>query len=192
MDNHLHLKKIYVTMTCKFFYLGGAKMDIRIDHDKEHFKFRVCGILTHNGKYLFVKVQDNTFYCLPGGHAEIGEDTITATLREMREELGFEVKIKGLTGIAQNFYEREDGCLFHEFSYYYLVEAANEADINPEDYVVMECDKGIMKRLAFKWLTEEEIKTSDCRPRFAAQILNITKPKHIINKFGKEEVEEFV
>lgn len=166
-------------------------MDIHINHEKKHFKFRVCGILTHNGKYLLVKVQDNTFYCLPGGHAEIGEDTIKATLREMREEIGFEVKIKGLTGIAQNFYEREDGSLIHEFSYYYLVEAVNEADVNPDDYVVMECDKGTMKRLQFKWFTEEELKEADCRPSFASQLLHPQNMFHIINHNNDVETEEY-
>lgn len=166
-------------------------MDIRIDHEKEHFKFRVCGILTHNGKYLFVKVQDNTFYCLPGGHAEIGEDTITATLREMREELGFPVKINGLTGIAQNFYHNPKGDLFHEFSYYYLVEAEDISEVNSEDYVVMECDKGVMKRLEFKWLTEEEVRTLDCRPRFASELLNPHSVKHVVNRDDDVTMEEF-
>ena len=51
-------------------------MDIKIDTLTDRFKFRVCGILKHNNKYLGVKIQNNTFYCLPGGHAEIGEDTV--------------------------------------------------------------------------------------------------------------------
>jgi ADP-ribose pyrophosphatase YjhB (NUDIX family) len=173
------------------FLLGGAKMDIHMNHEKKHFKFRVCGILTHNGKYLLVKVQDNTFYCLPGGHAEIGEHTITATLREMREEIGFEVKIKGLTGIVQNFYEREDGSLIHEFSYYYVVEAVNEVDVNPEDYVVMECDKGIMKKLQFKWFSEDEIKKADCRPSFVSQLLQPGKLLHVVNKNGEVTSDEY-
>ena len=69
-------------------------MDIKINTETEKFKFRVCGILKHNNKYLGVKIQNNTFYCLPGGHAEIGEDTDVAALREMKEELGFELSTK--------------------------------------------------------------------------------------------------
>ena len=167
-------------------------MDIRIDSVGEHFKFRVCGILTHKGKYLVVKVENNPFFCFPGGHAEIGEDTETATLREMREELGFEISIKSLTGIAQNLFKNLKGELVHEFSYYYLVEAKDEKSINSNDYVVMECDKGIMKRLEFKWLTEEELKATDCRPTFASQLLHPGKVKHIINKDNSDlAIEEY-
>ena len=69
-------------------------MDIGINSEEGKFKFRVCGILEHDGKYLAVKMNNNNFFCLPGGHVELGEDTETAVQREMREELGYEVKIK--------------------------------------------------------------------------------------------------
>ena len=37
---------------------------------------------------------------------EIGEDTITAVKREMAEELGFKIKVKSLTAIAQNLFKK--------------------------------------------------------------------------------------
>ena len=78
-------------------------MDIRIDTKNERFKFRVCGILTANGKFLAVKIANNSFYCFPGGHAEIGEDTTDAVKREMQEELGYPIKIKRLAYIKFTF-----------------------------------------------------------------------------------------
>ena len=50
-------------------------MDIKIDSNEGKFKFRVCGILKHQNKYLIVKINNNKFYCLPGGHVELDEDT---------------------------------------------------------------------------------------------------------------------
>lgn len=39
---------------------GGTKqMDIGINCEEGKFKFRVCGILEHNGKYLAVKMNNN-------------------------------------------------------------------------------------------------------------------------------------
>lgn len=165
-------------------------MDIRIDSNGEHFKFRVCGILTHNNKYLLCKMQQNQFYCFPGGHAEIGEDTETAIKREMAEELGFPVKIKKLTSIAQNLFTNLKGELVHELSFYYIVEAQNENDLNPNDYQVEECDKGVMKTLQFKWFTAEEMKNIDCRPNFATRILNPNKIVHIINTQNEITTED--
>jgi ADP-ribose pyrophosphatase YjhB (NUDIX family) len=41
-------------------------------------------------------------WCIPGGFIEWGEDFITAGRREVREETGLEVEIKGIINIASN------------------------------------------------------------------------------------------
>lgn len=166
-------------------------MDIRIDKSGKHFKFRVCGILTANGKYLAVKIANNKFYCFPGGHAEIGEDTITAVKREMQEELGFPIVVKKLACIAQNLFTTPKGELMHEFSYYYIVEAEDPLKINPNDYELVECDKGEYKTLRFKWLTKDEMRTEDFRPGFAGEIIKSNTLCHIINKNEKVIKEVF-
>ena len=163
-------------------------MDIKIDTPNEHFKFRVVGIVEHNNKYLVVKIADNNFYCLPGGHAEIGEDTETAILREMQEELGYTIKIKRLAGIAQNLFKGKNDKNFHEFSYYYIVEPENKENVNPNDYEIIENDKGEFKKLVFKWLTLEEFRSVDFRPNFAKELLTQNKLLHVINKYDKEVV----
>lgn len=44
---------------------GGTKqMDIGINCEEGKFKFRVCGILEHNGKYLAVKMNNNNLSLL--------------------------------------------------------------------------------------------------------------------------------
>ena len=99
--------------------------DVKINSEEGKFKFRVCGILKVNDKYLTVKIQGNDFYCLPGGHVELGEDTDNAVLREMKEELGYGVKIVKLVSIIQNFFKTKDDKVFHELGYYYIVEPKN-------------------------------------------------------------------
>ena len=146
-------------------------MDIGINCEEGKFKFRVCGILQHNDKYLVVKMNDNPFYCLPGGHVELGEDTNQAVLREMREELGFEVKLEKLVAVNQNFFTGNDGRPFHELGFYYVVTAVDEKNISPNDYAREELDKGTLKHLAFKWATLEELKKMDFRPPFLTRCL---------------------
>ena len=152
-------------------------MDIRIDNEKEgKFKYRVCGILENNHKYLVVKIQHNDFYCLPGGHVELDEDTDHAVLREMSEELGYEVKIKKLIAVNQNFFKTQTGKPFHELGFYYIVEAKNPKDVNPNNYSREEIDKGEKKHLEFRWVTEEEMKTIAFRPLFIAENLHRETP----------------
>lgn len=158
-------------------------MDIKINNEEGNFKFRVCGILEHDGKYLVVKINGNRFYCLPGGHVELDEDTDHAVLREMREELDYEIKIKKLIAVNQNFFKREDGKPFHELGFYYLVEAKNAADIITHDYEREELDKGKIQHLEFKWVTKEELKNNiEFRPEFIEDnldndftLINITR-----------------
>ena len=159
-------------------------MDLRIDSNEGYFKFRVCGILKHGDKYLGVKINDNNFFCLPGGHVELGEDTDMAVLREMREELGYEVKIKQLIAINQNFFKHKDGLPFHELGFYYIVEAVDEKNVNTDDYIREELDKGKIQHLVFKWFTKEELEKVDFRPKFVAKVLNDNKTNLIVTRDG--------
>ena len=134
-------------------------MDIKINSDEGKFKFRVCGILKFNNKYLIVRMNENKFYCLPGGHIELGEDTNEAVLREMREELDFEVKIERMVCVIQNFFKDENGKTFHELGYYYIINPVDETKVNPNDFKREELDKGIIQHLDFKWVTLEELKS---------------------------------
>ena len=154
-------------------------MDIRIDNEFGKFKFRVCGILQHDDKYLTVKINNNGFYCLPGGHVELDEDTDSAVLREMQEELGYPIKIKRLIAVNQNFFKTKQGKPFHEIGFYYICEAVNKSDVCANDYIREELDKGELKTLAFKWFTQEELKCVDFKPTFVADCLNNETP--IIN-----------
>jgi len=157
-------------------------MDVKIDSNEGKFKFRVCGILKVKEKYLTVKIQDNDFYCLPGGHVELGEDTDSAVLREMKEELGYDVKIIKLVSIIQNFFKSKDGKQFHELGYYYIVEPQNIEDVNLEDYVKMELDKGKLVRLEFKWFTLEELQTARFLPEVLKNQLTNSNLVNIITK----------
>ena len=55
----------------------------------------VC-VIEKEGKYLFVKRahtgMGDGFYMLPGGHVDAGESVLHATCRELKEELGIDVK----------------------------------------------------------------------------------------------------
>lgn len=156
--------------------------DVKIDCEEGKFKFRVCGILKVDDKFLTVKIGDNNFYCLPGGHVELGEDTDHAILREMKEELGFNVKIIRLVSIIQNFFKTKDNKIFHELGYYYIVEPLNMKDVNLNDYIVMENDKGKIVRLEFKWFSLEQLHDENFLPEILKAQINNDILTNIITK----------
>lgn len=155
-------------------------MDIDIKTENLKFKFRVCGILQASDKFLAIRMDNNPFFCLPGGHVEIGEDTITAVQREMNEELGFEVQVEKLVTIIESFYKTTKNISCHELGYYYLVKAKNEKAINTQDYEKIENDKGKLKHLDFKWFTLNELKQIDFRPKEILDLLSSDTLSNII------------
>jgi 8-oxo-dGTP diphosphatase len=54
-----------------------------------------------DGNVLLVKTERRGWEC-PGGQVELGEDLITALIRETREESGCEVEVERLAGIYTN------------------------------------------------------------------------------------------
>ena len=60
------------------------------------FNYRVVGIVIHNGRVLAHRGEDEGFWTLPGGHAELLEPAALTLKRELREELGIEVEVDRL------------------------------------------------------------------------------------------------
>ena len=60
-----------------------------------------CGVLVENekGQGLLQKRSDNGQWCVPGGALELGETYKEAAARELREEVGIEVKELQLFGL---------------------------------------------------------------------------------------------
>lgn len=62
----------------------------------------VDGVVFHKDKVLLIKRSIEPFegyWVLPGGHVEYGQKVEKALRREMKEELGIEVKIRKLIGV---------------------------------------------------------------------------------------------
>lgn len=148
--------------------------DIKIKSNNYKFKYRVSGILIKNNKLLTVQMNNNGFYCLPGGHVEIMEKSSDAIIREYYEETKMQVNIEKLLYITENFFDGNLGKC-HELGMYYLLSCK---DIKQEDYTRIEHDKDGDIKLEFKWLDINHL--DDFKPEFIkTEILNIDKDRQI-------------
>ena len=139
-------------------------VDIEIENDFANFKLRVNGILIRKDRVLSVQMQKNNFYCLPGGHIELFENSMDAIKREFKEETGYDTNVKELIAVAENFFTRKNGKKIHEISLYYLLEAIE--DINIEDeYNIIEMDKNDKIYHHFKWIKLKELKNVSFQPK---------------------------
>lgn len=83
------------------------KQEIKFKTDDYNFYCRAVGIVRKGDKYLILNVDNSPYYHIPGGHIEVGEDSLTAVKREINEELGYTVKEGKLFCIQENFYEKK-------------------------------------------------------------------------------------
>ena len=82
----------------------------------------VVGVILNGDKFLVEQRRldekvDPSIACLPGGHVRNDESREEALKREMREELG--INVKGLKFICKNFYVASNG--ERQNAYCYLV-----------------------------------------------------------------------
>ena len=136
-------------------------MDIKIKNEKCNFKFRVAGCLLDGDSILIVEVCHGGFYCFPGGHLHLGEDSTSALKREFKEETKFDCEVKNLFAIVENFFDGRDGKRVHEVCFYYLLQSSN---IKKEDFSLIENDENILKTHDFKWCKLSELDKVDFRP----------------------------
>lgn len=137
--------------------------DVRINVNGKRFKFRVAGIIEHENKVLLVRMNDNPFYCFPGGHVELLEETSHAAQRELDEELYFKVKVKDLLFIHENFFEAK-GEKFHEMCFYFKADPMEE-NFKAVDKNHKELDCGQWVNHEYKWIDKNELKKVGAQPR---------------------------
>jgi len=77
---------------------------IALDAGSDHFSYRVGGVAVEDGHVLLHSATHETFWTLPGGHAELGEDSATTLAREMSEEMALDVDVGRLVFVVQNFF----------------------------------------------------------------------------------------
>jgi 8-oxo-dGTP pyrophosphatase MutT (NUDIX family) len=76
-------------------------------------------VVDENGRLLLARRRDNTLWTIPGGAMEPGESIVDTAVREVEEETGVQVEVRGLVGIYSNprhVVEYADGEVRQQFS----------------------------------------------------------------------------
>ena len=160
------------------------EQDIEIVSNNIKFKYRVSGILLKDNKILVCKINNNEFYCLPGGHVELLEDSQSAMLREFKEETLIDAKVEKLLFMTENFFKSgKYDC--HEIGMYYLLSADN---VSIEDFTREEHERDGITHLSFKWIDVDNLE--NLKPEFLKNNLSFNLTKHLVIKQDKVISEE--
>ena len=98
------------------------KKDLSIMVDDVKFNFRVSCIMKYKGKVLVEKNPEVSHSVFPGGRVMTMEDTKEALIREIKEEMHFDISKKDieLKAIIENFF-RSNGVKYHEIGFVYKI-----------------------------------------------------------------------
>ncbi|USK31254.1 NUDIX hydrolase (plasmid) [Bacillus sp. CMF21] len=152
-------------------------MDATFNLKRAVFNYRVAAIMIENNHVLIHKQKNDSHWALPGGRVEVLEDSQTSIKREVKEELGLDVKVNNLLWITENFFEYNEKD-FHEIGLYYEV-ALTEGNFN----VIKEVFYGEEgERLINKWIPISQLDDIALYPEFLKTSLKEipSSPKHLI------------
>ena len=146
-----------------------SRRTIRFNDEGRRFNARVAGLALRDGHLLIHRAVHEPFWTIPGGTAELGEDSRATLVREMQEELGVTASVGRLVFLVENFFHFERRA-WHEICWYYLMQLPDEFPFWTDGRIVHEITDG-KNRLEFKWVpaTRESLAALPLPPVFLAE-----------------------
>lgn len=145
-------------------------MVITVKHENSRFGVRVAGIIFNNDMTaIFMQKQiDHDYYMFPGGRLEIHEDSKTAILRELEEELGIKEEAK-LKYITENFIQFPNNKKYHEIGFYFIVRIDEKKYNYESGKTYGSLDEQNDGESEFNWIKISELNNYKIMPNFIGQ-----------------------
>ncbi len=147
------------------------------------FNYRVVGIAFDADRVLLHRAERDTFWALPGGRGELLEPARETLVREMREELGVDVRVERLVWAVENFFEYDEH-RYHELAFYFLMALTPDCYVLKKTEPFVVDDQGV--RFIFQWYRLDELAELELYPTFLKQgLLSLPQTtQHIVHRDG--------
>ena len=153
-------------------------VDVSIMIGNHKFNYRVSAIFRNGNKILLHHGLKSDHYTLPGGRVKDGETTNQSLIREMKEEMGYDIILIRPVSFMENMFNFDDKD-YHELLVTY------EAQFRDEEAYKREKIVGIEERenLEFIWKDISELDKLAFVPHILIDIIkkNSKEFQHIIN-----------
>lgn len=161
-------------------------IDIDIKNEVGTFKLRTSGIIIRNNKVLVAKSKKFNGYVFPGGHVTLGESSINAIKREIKEELNYNFEIENLFCVHEYVYLLKDKKYANEICYYYKIKA--DDNVPDKDFIIEEIDNGIKKTHEYNWIKIEDLLKENVKPLDISKL--IIENKNLNNLILTTNIED--
>jgi len=161
-------------------------MDIGIRSDTGIFKLRSCAIFVKDNKVLVERSRKYDGYSIIGGHIALGENSKTAVVREVKEELKVNSEIKNLICVNENIYvSQKDKKIGHEVCFYYLMETQDELPCDGFEFEELDNGKKVFHR--YNWINLNSFDQNNVCPNWLADkiIANVQDEYVLTDERGK-------
>ena len=142
-------------------------------YPKKEIEVLVRAIVQDKGKILVCKKVGERYYFFPGGHVEFGESTEKALKRELKEELGLEIKKSSFIGGSERVFI-EAAKKYHEINLVFQVLTDKIKTKSKEDHLqffLMDKDQLSKEKVLPTVLTKAILKwLKDKKPFWASRI----------------------
>ncbi len=144
--------------------------DILLRTESYIFSYRVAGILIRDGKVLLQKPTNDTGYAFPGGYVEFGETNEETLIREFKEEIGADIKVKEIKWVAEIFFPWGDKPC-HQICLYYIIELTDETQILLDGkFIAHEHIEGRDCDIEFHWIPLSDVGNIEVYPSNAIEL----------------------
>ncbi len=118
------------------------------------------GLLLENDKVLFIEytIEGETFYSLPGGTVETGENLKECVIREFKEETGIPVKVNSLILINEFISPNPKSVAPRWKNGIHQIESIFTVQRNPDVQVTKRPEQLDFGMRGVRWMTRSELK----------------------------------
>ena len=151
-------------------------MDISVELENYKLNVRTCAFIRCKGEILVCEHKNKNYYSLPGGRVKVGEDSKEALLRELKEELNYDLCENDLriTRVIENFFVSK-GQNVHEYLFVYLCDL--DESLYNGDFKNLENEN-----ITMNWVKEEAFILFDVEPGVIKGIISNPNVEHIVLK----------